>query len=144
METLEALAENATVVHELLQFHEANAWINSLILPQAVLEAIPNHFLASWLRNFVAANLMYYGLGSLWCIVIYGLLRNRFFPNGNIPSNEVRSGVFCAVTTCMRCVAHPYLHDGVHTADETEKHLVLIAFLFMSAINFSHTAVVCP
>ena len=56
-----------------------SAWINSVILPRVVCDAIP-HIVATWLRNLVAAYVLYFGVGSLWCIAIYWVGGARWFP----------------------------------------------------------------
>lgn len=51
-------------------FQEQSAWINTLILPSAVVFNVP-HLVAVWLRNLIAAITLYLVLGAVWSIAIY-------------------------------------------------------------------------
>lgn len=72
------------------EFHGWDAWLNTLILPLAVREALP-HVLAIWLRNCIAGWILYYVVSGLWSFVIYIAMKDYFFPGkkaAEIPSWE--------------------------------------------------------
>ncbi|CAN1227614.1 unnamed protein product [Linum perenne] len=46
------------------------------------------HFLQTWLRNYIAGNILYLLSGFLWSFYIYFLKRNVFLPKDAIPSND--------------------------------------------------------
>ena len=51
------------------------------ILPSAVWDPLP-HFLQTWLRNYIAAILVYFVSGLAWSFVIYYWKRNLYVPKG--------------------------------------------------------------
>eukprot|EP00898_Chlorokybus_atmophyticus_P004577 jgi/Chlat1/511/Chrsp103S01095 len=67
--------------------YEENEWKNGLalwVLPNSWTVAIP-HFFRSWLRNYILANVVYLGTGTLWCVYLYGFARGRYYPEEAIP-----------------------------------------------------------
>ena len=68
-------------------FLAENRWRNEIILPEMVREFLP-HTMQTHLRNFLAGTVLYQVVGLLWCLVIYGCGRHRFFGNRGIPSIE--------------------------------------------------------
>jgi hypothetical protein len=71
---------NGPAAAELARMHANNAWLNTLILPTAVVEALP-HVAAVWLRNCLAGWALYYVCGGLWAFWIYWVFGAYFFPN---------------------------------------------------------------
>jgi len=71
-------------------------WKNDLVLfwmPQEARDAVGalggpilGPVLMSWLRNFVAGMLLYYGVGGLWAAYIYWWDVDNFYPTGKYPS----------------------------------------------------------
>lgn len=47
-----------------------------------------SHFVQGWLRNYIAATLIYLISGVLWCFYIYHLKRNVYLPKDAIPSRK--------------------------------------------------------
>ena len=74
----------------LTQFVEETTFYNRIILshllPANLWEPLP-HFLQTWLRNYLAGNLLYFISGFLWCFYIYYLKLNVYFPKGNFAFN---------------------------------------------------------
>lgn len=80
---------------DLPRIHAINAWLNTLLLPAAVVDAVP-HMLAIWLRNCLAGWAMYYIVGGVWSFAIYTIGGTYFFPDAaDKPSWD-------AITTQMR------------------------------------------
>ena len=87
----------------LARFHDNNAWLNTLLLPRPVVDALP-HVLAVWLRNCLAGWALYYAVGALWCAAIYWVWGRYFFPNAAdkpswdaiLTQMQVRGGGRCA------------------------------------------------
>ena len=74
--------------HEFLaRFVEETTFYNrivlSYLLPANLWEPLP-HFLQTWLRNYLAGNLLYFISGFLWCFYIYYLKLNVYVPQGEI------------------------------------------------------------
>ncbi|KAF5958425.1 hypothetical protein HYC85_005650 [Camellia sinensis] len=61
-------------------FMEEASFYNRLILgaclPNSVWDPLP-HFFQTWLRNYIAANFIYFLSGFLWCFYLYYLKRNE-------------------------------------------------------------------
>lgn len=74
------LGRYAAADPSLARFHDNNAWLNTLLLPRPVVDALP-HVLAVWLRNCLAGWALYYAVGALWCAAIYWVWGRYFFPN---------------------------------------------------------------
>jgi lathosterol oxidase len=64
---------------------EETSWYNDIVLgpllPDALRSTIP-HTAQTWLRNYIAGLLLYFASGGLWCLFIYHLKRDVFFPEG--------------------------------------------------------------
>nr|VDC92331.1 unnamed protein product [Brassica oleracea] len=75
----------------LTQFVEETTFYNRIILshllPANLWEPLP-HFLQTWLRNYLAGNLLYFISGFLWCFYIYYLKLNVYFPKDSIPTKK--------------------------------------------------------
>ena len=67
---------------ELHEFHEWDAWLNSLLLPARVCVALP-HMAAVWLRNLLAGWALYYAVGGLWAVWIYWIFGAHYFPDAS-------------------------------------------------------------
>ena len=61
------------------RFHATDAWLNSLLLPPAVVAALP-HMAAIWARNLLAGWALYFGVGVAWAVWIYWVRGAHFFP----------------------------------------------------------------
>lgn len=57
------------------------------LLPENLWTPLP-HFVQGWLRNYIAATLIYFISGVLWCSYIYHIKRNVFLPKDAIPSRK--------------------------------------------------------
>ncbi|XP_028057465.1 delta(7)-sterol-C5(6)-desaturase-like [Camellia sinensis] len=72
-------------------FMEEASFYNRLILgaclPDSVWDPLP-HFFQTWLRNYIAANFIYFLSGFLWCFYLYYLKRNVYLPKDAIPSTN--------------------------------------------------------
>ena len=70
----------------LMQFVDETSFYNRIVLshllPASLWEPLP-HFLQTWLRNYLAGNLLYFISGFLWCFYIYHLKLNVYLPQGN-------------------------------------------------------------
>ena len=70
----------------LMQFVDETSFYNRIVLshllPSSLWEHLP-HFLQTWLRNYLAGNLLYFISGFLWCFYIYYLKLNVYLPQGN-------------------------------------------------------------
>jgi hypothetical protein len=64
----------------LAAYYASDEWKNTLVLPQAVRDALP-HGLASWARNLLAGWALYLTTGGLWAAWIYGVRADVYFPN---------------------------------------------------------------
>jgi len=73
------LGHYATLNRDAARFTELDGWLNGWVLPAWVRAAVP-HMVACFLRNLLAAYVMYYALNAVWCWVIYRACRDRFFP----------------------------------------------------------------
>ena len=60
-------------------FLAESEWINSFVVPYSIRSAVP-HLVSTWLRNLIAAYVLYFGVGSLWSVAIYWLGGPRWFP----------------------------------------------------------------
>eukprot|EP00953_Heterococcus_sp_UTEX-ZZ885_P028004 14959-Heterococcus_DN1.PRE.4 len=70
-------------------YKELNQWVNSFIMPGAslawaerVFGAYTAHFVIMYVRDLVAATIIYYTTNSLWHLYIYKIKKDQFFPNG--------------------------------------------------------------
>ncbi|CAM6115413.1 unnamed protein product [Calypogeia fissa] len=73
------------------QFVEHTNWLNAIVLGAFMspsTRAKYPHFLVSWLRNYVAGNVVYFLSGGLWCLWVYWWKKDQYFPKGNIPTKE--------------------------------------------------------
>ena len=73
-----------------------NDWINSLLLPSAVIEYLSgfSRILVTYTRNVIAGTLMYHTVAGLWSLYIYVIQKKHFFPD----TSKVRCvGCECAV-----------------------------------------------
>ncbi|GAV85551.1 FA_hydroxylase domain-containing protein [Cephalotus follicularis] len=57
------------------------------LLPFKWWDPLP-HLWQTWLRNYIAGNLLYFVSGFLWCFYVYYLKRNVYFPKDAIPTNK--------------------------------------------------------
>ncbi|KAF8096872.1 hypothetical protein N665_0299s0033 [Sinapis alba] len=78
--------------HEFLtQFVDETTFYNRIVLshllPANLWESLP-HFFQTWLRNYLAGNLLYFISGSLWCFYIYHLKLNVYFLQDSIPARK--------------------------------------------------------
>ncbi|KAH0933777.1 hypothetical protein HID58_010894 [Brassica napus] len=64
-----------------------NRIVLSHLLPASLWEHLP-HFLQTWLRNYLAGNLLYFISGFLWCFYIYYLKLNVYLPQDAIPTRK--------------------------------------------------------
>ncbi|KAE8695194.1 Delta(7)-sterol-C5(6)-desaturase [Hibiscus syriacus] len=75
----------------LQEFVDETTWYNHLVLgnllPTQFWDPLP-HVLQTWLRNYIAGNLLYLISGFLWCFYIYYLKRNVYLPKDAIPTNK--------------------------------------------------------
>jgi Delta7-sterol 5-desaturase len=55
------------------------------IVPPAIWERLP-HFCQSWLRNFLFAAGVYFGVGFIWAYYIYHCFGSDLFPKHNVPT----------------------------------------------------------
>ena len=78
--------ENEFLTHFVEETTFYNRIILSHLLPASLWEPLP-HFLQTWLRNYLAGNLLYFISGFLWCFYIYYLKLNVYFPKGNFAFN---------------------------------------------------------
>jgi lathosterol oxidase len=60
-------------------FYEWSEWKNALVLPASWRAALP-HVAAVWVRNYVAINVVYFGLAGGWALCLYVLFVDHFFP----------------------------------------------------------------
>lgn len=60
-----------------------NQIVLGALLPEKLWTPLP-HFVQGWLRNYIAATLIYFISGVLWCFYIYHIKRNVFVPKGQI------------------------------------------------------------
>lgn len=63
-------------------------WLNSLIrpvVPSPLWRALPR-FCQCWLRNYIFAMAVYFGVGFTWAYYIYQCFGNEFFPKHNVPA----------------------------------------------------------
>ncbi|KAL3527033.1 hypothetical protein ACH5RR_011689 [Cinchona calisaya] len=79
--------------HDYLKlFVEETSFYNNIVLgsllPERLWSPLP-HFFRGWLRNYVGGVLVYFISGFLWCLYIYYLKCNVYFPKDDIPSNKV-------------------------------------------------------
>lgn len=128
-------------------FAVANEWRNALLLPQTVRASMPR-LAGSWLRNFLAGSLLYYVAGLLWCSVIYGCCRSRFFKHGGIPSLSAQlaqiwvSQVALVWYTLMPTIGEWMAENGwtrsVNTVEEVGGFVPYLAWtaLYLFAIEF--------
>ena len=63
-------------------FLRESAWINSIVVPRVLHTAAP-HLVSTWIRNLIAAYILYFGVGSLWCAAIYWIGGRRWFPKAS-------------------------------------------------------------
>ncbi|XP_024015718.1 putative Delta(7)-sterol-C5(6)-desaturase 2 isoform X2 [Eutrema salsugineum] len=81
----------ATGYGYLTQFVDETTFYNrivlSYLLPSNLWEPLP-HFLQTWLRNYLAGNLLYFISGFLWCFYIYYLKLNVYVPKDSIPTRK--------------------------------------------------------
>ncbi|RIA05151.1 hypothetical protein BRARA_K00563 [Brassica rapa] len=78
--------------HEFLaQFVDETTFYNRMVLshllPANLWEPLP-HFLQTWLRNYLAGNLLYFISGFLWCFYIYYLKLNVYVPQDSVPTRK--------------------------------------------------------
>lgn len=78
---------------ELDMFVKESQWKNSIVLallPQGIQKQVHLWplFLQSWMRCFIAANILYIGLGVVWTYYIYLVYGHKLFPKGNIPKSK--------------------------------------------------------
>ncbi|KAL0691898.1 hypothetical protein Bca4012_091578 [Brassica carinata] len=78
--------------HEFLaRFVEETTFYNRIVLshllPANLWEPLP-HFLQTWLRNYLAGNLLYFISGFLWCFYIYYLKLNVYVPQDSVPTRK--------------------------------------------------------
>ncbi|KAF8052192.1 hypothetical protein N665_1588s0006 [Sinapis alba] len=75
----------------LTQFVDETTFYNRIILshllPANLWEPLP-HFLQTWIRNYLAGNLLYFISGFLWCFYIYYLKLNVYIPKDSIPTRK--------------------------------------------------------
>ncbi|XP_010463676.1 PREDICTED: putative Delta(7)-sterol-C5(6)-desaturase 2 isoform X1 [Camelina sativa] len=64
-----------------------NQMVLSHLLPASLWEPLP-HFLQTWLRNYLAANMLYFISGFLWCFYIYYLKLNVYVPKDSVPTRK--------------------------------------------------------
>ncbi|XP_010463674.1 PREDICTED: putative Delta(7)-sterol-C5(6)-desaturase 2 [Camelina sativa] len=64
-----------------------NQMVLSHLLPSSLWEPLP-HFLQTWLRNYLAANMLYFISGFLWCFYIYYVKLNVYVPKESIPTRK--------------------------------------------------------
>ncbi|CAL9219320.1 unnamed protein product [Arabidopsis halleri] len=64
-----------------------NRMVLSHLLPANLWEPLP-HFLQTWLRNYLAGNILYFISGFLWCFYIYYLKLNVYVPKDSIPTRK--------------------------------------------------------
>ncbi|CAD5321870.1 unnamed protein product [Arabidopsis thaliana] len=64
-----------------------NRMVLSHLLPVNLWEPLP-HFLQTWLRNYLAGNILYFISGFLWCFYIYYLKLNVYVPKESIPTRK--------------------------------------------------------
>ncbi|KAD7479279.1 hypothetical protein E3N88_02415 [Mikania micrantha] len=57
------------------------------LLPEKLWTPLP-HIVQGWLRIYIAATLLYFTSGVLWCFYIYHLKRNVYLPKDAIPSKQ--------------------------------------------------------
>lgn len=73
-----------------------NLWVNSFIIPDALVDwactsfgEYWSHFFIIYIRDLVAASVLYYVTSGLWHLVIYHYARQSCFPDGQLPSKGV-------------------------------------------------------
>ena len=100
-------------------FHEWSIWKNSLILPKKIHEGVP-HVVAIWLRNYVAINVVYFGIAGGWALVLYYFAVDIFFPKDQksgkrtIPQKEsLYAQVFVSIKAMPLYVMVPTLCEWV-------------------------------
>lgn len=75
----------------LAYFVEQTSWYNDLVLApflsQRSRSQVP-HIVQTWLRNYIAGNILYFSTGAIWCWYIYYMKKHVYFPEGGIPSKE--------------------------------------------------------
>ncbi|KAK1423477.1 hypothetical protein QVD17_18780 [Tagetes erecta] len=64
-----------------------NQLVLGSLLPKKLWIHIP-HLLQGWLRNYIAATLVYFMSGFLWCYYVYHFRRNVLLPKDAIPSRK--------------------------------------------------------
>eukprot|EP00953_Heterococcus_sp_UTEX-ZZ885_P037152 19106-Heterococcus_DN1.PRE.2 len=77
-------------------YKELNQWVNSFIMPGAFLAwaervfgAYTAHFVIMYVRDLVAATIIYYTTNSLWHLYIYKIKKDQFFPNGKLAQGSI-------------------------------------------------------
>ncbi|KAH0944253.1 hypothetical protein HID58_003890, partial [Brassica napus] len=86
------MPRNMASNHEFLaRFVEETTFYNRMVLshllPANLWEPLP-HFLQTWLRNYLAGNLLYFISGFLWCFYIYYLKLNVYVPQDSVPTRK--------------------------------------------------------
>lgn len=77
--------EKAEYLH---QFVEETDWFNAIVLDTLLpgsgdgWRRLPRP-IQSWLRNYLAGNIVYFLTGFLWCFYIYRWKRNVYVPKGS-------------------------------------------------------------
>ncbi|CAA7038561.1 unnamed protein product [Microthlaspi erraticum] len=75
----------------LTQFVEETTFYNRIVLkhllPENLWEPLP-HFLQTWLRSYLAGNILYFISCFLWCFYIYYLKLNVYVPKESIPTRK--------------------------------------------------------
>lgn len=76
-------------------YKELNQWVNSYIIPTAIVEwaervfgQYASYFVVMYIRDLTAGSMLYYITSGLWHLTIYRWNGAKLFPTGDFPSGE--------------------------------------------------------
>jgi Delta7-sterol 5-desaturase len=81
-------ASNSQRIRTVEAIHEQVDWLNSLVqpvVPQSLWSKLPR-FVQGWLRNYIFANAVYFGVNFTWVYYIYYCFGSNLFPSGKVPT----------------------------------------------------------
>lgn len=85
---------DAAAAERLRLLWEEARWKNKVVVGWFLSEDVRegrNHlplWIVTWMRNYIAGLGMYFGICSLWCLVVYGVYGSKFYKPGEIPTFE--------------------------------------------------------
>lgn len=146
-ETSSVLPKSST---SLQYFVDQTSSYNDLVLgpliPPHLRSKIP-HTAQTWLRNYLAGILIYFTFGGLWCLYLYYLKPDVYFPKGDIPSKEpILLQIWVSMKGMPIYVALPTVSEYmvergwsrcyVHISDVGVPTYICMTFLYLALVEF--------